>query len=227
MPRMPNPECGRVGTHDPAPRPGFVPVPAGVAPLLSSRLRAGTAALHRQTEVLLDLPGAIRTRNDYTAWLGRFLGLYEPLEGSLAAFGDWETAGIVPPRPGLGARLTADLIDLGADPGDHLRAPLALLPRLPAFAHALGARYVLEGSTLGGRLIGRELESRIGAEIAGATRFFGGHENKGDRSWRSFGIALDRFGSEHQSLQSDVVAGAERVFLAILAWFTPFREGRA
>jgi hypothetical protein len=50
---------------------------------------------------------------------------------------------------------------------------------------ALGL-YVIERATLGGRLILPDLEPRVGASIAGATRFFGGRGEAVDPMWRSF-----------------------------------------
>ena len=94
-------------------------------------------------------------------------------------------------------------------------------PDLPTFAHALGALYVLEGSTLGSRFILRDLETRIGAQIAGATRFLGGRGEAVRPMWQSFKAALDNFGREKPDLRADVVTGAERVFRAILVWFRP------
>jgi heme oxygenase len=227
MPRIRNRHVRQGAIDIPLAGTGCFPLFSAAPPPLSARLRAETATLHRDTEALLGLPGSIQTRNGYIAWLGRFLGLYEPLERSLATFGEWDAVNIAPPWPGHGANLTADLRDLGADPGACQRAPLTLLPRLPTFAHALGVRYVLEGSALGGRLIAQDVEARIGAEIANATRFFGGRGKAASSTWQHFRAALDRFGCEHPSLQVEVTTGAERAFVAILAWFAPFQAGLA
>jgi hypothetical protein len=61
------------------------------------------------------------------------IGLYEQLERPAAEFGESDITGIVLPRPGRGASLTAGLMDFGAHAGDRGRTPLALLPRLPPF----------------------------------------------------------------------------------------------
>ena len=192
-------------------------------PTLSALLREKTAPLHEEIETLLGLPGAIRTPDDYPAWLGRFLGIYEPLECTLAAFTEWGGAGISPPARDHAACLAADLIALGADPAAVPRTEPAWLPLLPAFPYALGALYVLEGATLGGRVILRDLEARIGPSIDGATSFFGGRGDTAGPMWKNFRAALDRFGLERPLDRDHVVEGAERTFRAILAWFEPFR----
>ena len=192
------------------------------APALSAQLRTGTISLHREIELVLGLPGAIRCQNDYVLWLGRYLGIYEPLEHLLAEFPDWDALDRARP-PNHTARLLDDLIAIGADPSALPRVEPAQLPALPTFAFALGASYVLEGATLGGRLILRDLQTRIGAPIANATRFFGGKSNTIGSGWPSFKSALDGFGDTHPKLQGNVVAGAERTFSAMLAWFAAFR----
>jgi heme oxygenase len=189
--------------------------------LLSVQLRTRTVSLHEQIEHLLGLPGAIRSRDDYVLWLGRFLGIYEPLERSLAVFEEWDVLGLARPVSHT-ACLAEDLAALGADSAGAPRIPPALLPELPAFAHAFGASYVMEGATLGGRLILRDLEARIGASISGATRFFGGRDDSAGPVWQNFKAALDAFGGAQPQHRSDVVAGAERTFRAMLAWFAPF-----
>jgi heme oxygenase len=189
---------------------------------LSSQLRTQTELLHACIEVLLELPDAIRTRDDYLLWLGRFFGFYEPLERSLLAFGEWDALGLSLPARGHTSGLADDLAALGIDPGGVPRMSSASLPDLPTFAHALGALYVLEGATLGGRLILRDVEARVGAPIAGATRFFGGRQAAVGPMWESFRAALDRFGRDCPQLRVDVVTGAERLFRALLAWFAPF-----
>jgi heme oxygenase len=213
---------------DVAPKPAGAAVPAFVTrpsmdeqSSLSAQLRARTTLLHRQTDQLLGLPGVIRTRNDYGRWLSRFLGLYDPLERSMAGFVEWRTFESPPPLVSHSACIAHDLTSLGIDPAGVTRAPPALLPALPTFPHALGALYVLEGATLGGRFILRDVKARIGGQILGAMRFFGGRGEEVGPMWHSFRTALDGFGREQPLLQGNVLTGAEDVFGAILAWFAP------
>jgi heme oxygenase len=206
---------GKISGYD-APRE-VIPSP----PSLPAQLRAQTALLHREVEIRLGLPGAIGNRDEYVVWLGRFFGLYEPLESSLADFSYWNDLGLE-----LGARnhcacLVADLAALSASIHDLPRAGRGVLPELPNFAHALGALYVLEGATLGGRVILRDLEARMRTAIFGATRFFGGRGDAVEPMWTTFRSAVDGFGQERPELRGDVVSGAERTFGAIKDWFAP------
>jgi heme oxygenase len=194
---------------------------------MSDQLRLGTTRLHKQAEELLALPGAIRDRHDYGSWLARFYGLYEPLEHGLTAFSEWGTFGIPLPTPSHSALLARDIMTLGADPDKIPRAAFAILPELPTFAHALGALYVLEGATLGGKIILRDLRVRIGDPIDQASLFFGGRRDAAGPMWLCFRTALDGFGRAQPQSRDDVVAGAVSCFQAILSWFAPFRAGAA
>jgi len=200
---------------------------AGSPLLLSAQLRERTAPLHREIESLLRLPGAICSRADYQDWLGHFLGLYDPLQRVLVTFSEWESLGLMMSARDHTGCLVDDLVALGIDPRELPRASPELLPDLPTFGHALGALYVIEGATLGGRLILRDLEPRIGVAIAGATRFFGGRGETVGPMWQSFRTALDDFGLKQPQLCADVGAGAERTFRAMLVWFAPFCAGAA
>jgi hypothetical protein len=79
------------------------PTPADAIPPLSALLRKKTAPLHKQIEALLRLRGGISTRADYREWLGRFLGLYDPLECALATFSGWDSLGLSMPSHGRAA----------------------------------------------------------------------------------------------------------------------------
>ena len=158
---------------------------------LTARLRVATAPVHGLIEARLGLPAAVRTLEDYAILLGRFAGIYRPLEQLLAEFPDWSDTGVALPARGHAECLAADLDALSVDPLTPPSIPHRLLPELPTFPHAVGGLYVLEGSTLGGRLIVRDLETRLGPAIAGATCFFGGRGELTVPMWRSFRAAVD------------------------------------
>lgn len=201
-------------------------VTSGNAPvLLSAELRARTATAHQRLENALGLPYSILSAGDYADWLGRFLGLYEPLEGALASFRDWPsfTAARLQSQS---ARIRCDLAAMGVDARAMPRASTSLLPALPTFPHAVGALYVMEGAKLGGRIILRDLDARLGAGIGGARSFFGGRGEAVPPEWIAFRAALDRFGIERPRVRGDVVRGAERTFEAMRVWFHPLCAAR-
>jgi heme oxygenase len=192
---------------------------------LSARLRADTAAEHERIESLLGLPGSLRSRGDYAAWLAGSRGLLAPLHRRLAALDGWAALGLDLAARSPLARLDDDLRRLGLDPGTVPEADGALLPRLPGLPQGLGALYVVEGATLGARVILRELRDRLGAELGGATAFLEGHGEATGERWRELRAALDAFGRRRPAAAPAVVAGARATFGAYGRWLGPRLRG--
>lgn len=190
---------------------------------LSLCLRRSTRELHQAVEVKLGLPWTITSRDNYVACLSRFHRLYRPLERQLRAFSDWPDHGLSPMGHVYAASLASDL-ELLLQPGAPLPpdAPSEACPNLPSFAHALGARYVLEGSTLGGEVILHHL-IRSGVDGAATARAFLGVGQQRPDGWRDFRAALDRYGKKWPKAVPHVVTGAERSFRAIGEWLQSSR----
>jgi heme oxygenase len=100
--------------------------------------------------------------------------------------------------------LAADLAKLGED------APVGRAVAFPVadFAAALGALYVVEGSSLGGRFIAPELESALGPI---PLAYYSGAGRAHPRPWRSVQAALAAFDSAGGDRDA-VVAGAQDAF---------------
>ena len=193
--------------------------------MLSETLKAQTRAHHDAAEaspamraVLAD-DLALPTYRDH---LARLLGFYGPLEPALASVDglrDW--------LPDLDARLVKagwladDLDALGPGPS----APAGHAPAFAA-AGALGALYVVEGSTLGGRLIGRHLARTLGVTPDAGARFYHSYGDDRGPRWTAMKAALDAFGEARPGDVPDVVAAAADTFGVLSAWMAaPLGEG--
>jgi heme oxygenase len=194
-------------------------IPAAATPL-SQQLKSETADSHRAVEARLGLPYSIAGLAQYRDCLTAFYRLYRPLEQVLAGFREWPALGIDIGERAQTPRLHSDLQELGVDPSQLCDAPAASLPHLPGFAHALGALYVLEGSTLGGQIILRHLRQVLGDRIAGADAFFSGHAQQTGTMWNSFRASLDAYGTQSPETTPDAIAGAESTFAAVGDWMT-------
>ena len=192
---------------------------------LSTTLKARTADSHRRVEQLLGLPGAIRDRQDYERWLGRFFGFYQPLESALAEVAEPDGHGIETTRHSH--RLADDLRTLEVEIFGLGRALPAELPGISTFAHGVGARYVLMGATLGGRCILRDLDARLGTGLGAATAFLRAGGPDAISSWPACRSAIDRFGIRYPQSRGDVIAGAIGTFDALHAWFVPFCDAQS
>ena len=77
-------------------------------------------------------------------------------------------------------------------------------------ASAIGARYVLLGSALGGRFVAAALERALGAPARGATRFFRRTGRDPSADWRRLRVALA--GTWEPAERVALIDGARRTF---------------
>lgn len=159
---------------------------------LLDHLRGATQQAHRRLEDELDLLRPPLSRELFTTLLQRFYGFHAAWEPGV--LGRPELASITAGRRRL-PQLAADLEALGMGARD-----IAALPRCPGAERlgqtaegALGSLYVMEGSTLGGKLITRALRSADWLPPAGLT-YFDPYGEEGGAMWRTFRQELQRLG---------------------------------
>jgi heme oxygenase len=182
---------------------------SGPAEELLVRLRRETSGLHRKVEEMTDLPGSVSTREDYVRLLGRLHGFHTAVEARLAdscwAAG-WLDLEIALPAHRRAHLLSADLESIGAVP----EKAAVRLPELDNIGQALGCLYVVEGSSLGGRVLAPAFRAVLGDV---PTAFFDSDERMHPHPWRSVMAGLRRFDLTAGSAD-DVVLGAQETFLA-------------
>lgn len=190
------------------------------SPGILARLKAETQAEHDAIERVLDLTSDSLTLAAYREWLARIYGFYRPVEARLHAV----------PGVDLRARrkcplLQADLRALGVDAA-RLRPVCAELPPLATAADRFGCLYVLEGATLGGRVIGRHIERVLAVTPPAGGRFFHGYGARTGPMWQAFRVALTAFAEAPQT-HDRIVAAAVTTFRTLRAWCEAHEEGRA
>lgn len=185
-------------------------------------LRSATAAAHGDLDAALDVLDRPWDTAVHRRWLELTWGLLAPLERALAG-----QARRDPGALDVAGRVRADLAldDLRAlAVPEHELARLPECPDVPAVpdrAAALGVRYVLDGSTLGGRLIARTV---VEAGVpAAATTSLTGREGTG-RRWRETTAAVDAAGPD---ALPGMTAAALATFAAYRAWLAPLVRPRA
>lgn len=182
-------------------------MPPLAAPPVAARLhlRDATRLLHERVEASVDLPARTRTRAGYRALLAALLGLHAPLERRLAAL-DWPSAGLDFEARRKAPLLAADLRALGVDPDAVPQRPL--WPAVDGLAAGFGCLYVLEGATLGGQIIAREVERTLGLGPGSGASFFGSYGREVGPMWRAFGRALDAYATTPERLERAAAAAA-------------------
>ncbi|MEO6072321.1 MAG: biliverdin-producing heme oxygenase [Burkholderiales bacterium] len=193
---------------------------------LSVRLRNETRVEHKLVEATCGLPDAVRNLADYKSCLLDFYGIFCPLERHIATFNEWSHPGLSLRRRSRVPSLRQDLRLLNVDPHLWREAPTRALPTLPRFSYALGALYVLEGSTLGGQIIMAALRERLHLPVDMPGGFFAGRGEETGPLWHQFRAVLDAYGQQFPEMETDVVDGARRTFNSIGLWFDA-RKGTA
>ena len=78
-------------------------------------------------------------------------------------------------------------------------------------AFAFGIGYVFEGSTLGGRMIYRHVEEKLGVKYDSGASYFWGYGEKTGLMWKEFLEDLNSFESHSQEAEA-IIAGANYAF---------------
>jgi heme oxygenase len=178
------------------------------SPILD-HLRSATRDLHDGLEARLDVFARVADPVRRREMVGRFLAFYRPAEAALAR--------VLADEPDLefdarrkAPALERDLRTLKVAPTDATLAD-APLATPTGRCEALGFLYVLEGSTLGGRVIDKQLRLR-GLSPEGLSFFQGYGEATGVR-WKAFCAVLERADDKTAAAR-----GARSAFVQMEAW---------
>lgn len=181
-------------------------------PLLSlrDRLRYATGKAHETLEGSLDLLRQPPEREYFARLLVRFHGFHRIWESAVAR----QLPNAVMPRPRLGL-IEQDLRALGLNENAiHAIAPCAPVACLGDHPDtALGSAYVLEGSTLGGRVITQHL-SKASWCPPGGLQYFNPYGDETVSNWR----AMLRHLAVAPGDPDQIVAGALRTFEILQEW---------
>ncbi len=148
-------------------------------------VRERTRPLHTQLEATIDISGQLVSKASYAQLLERYALVYAPLERDLAQQPEKIrriTSTFYKPKMPL---LEMDLAAIGSPPTSPFRQPLTL-PALETLDQTLGVLYVVEGSALGGQLLYREVEQRLGLNASNGAAFFSGSGEATSATWKTF-----------------------------------------
>lgn len=186
---------------------------------LRTRLRTETHEIHVELERALNLLDPKLTLARYGQLLQRFYGCYAPLEMALrelAVASSWRE--LLSQRWKTSA-LVADLNYLGTRSHEVERLPIAAnLPALANQADAMGALYVVEGSTLGGAVLSRHFADRFGLSRDRGLAFFNVYGDRTGEMWQRYLAALADYDNDHDAER--VVAAAKATFVSLAWWLT-------
>jgi len=179
---------------------------------LREALRQSTRADHERVDRLLKLDSPELTLARYGEFVRCAHAFHAAMEPAFEG-GPLEAWGIDMERRSKRAWLEDDLRHLALAP---LPPPETPPPRTkPAL---LGRAYVLEGATLGGRVLLERLSPRCGISPGGGATYLAGYAAETGRMWRSFVSALDAAPLTAAEAAA-CIAGARETFAAYEALF--------
>jgi heme oxygenase len=177
--KVPTDDIAPVGTSQ------TTPSRAPIATKLGETLRTATRSSHHGIDhhpLLTPLVRPELSLEHYGRVLRSFLWLYTPLQADFArsielAGGGFELADRI-------GWLNTDLASLGL--AKDLPADAWQPPVISSTAELVGALYVIEGSTLGGQVISRQISASIGLTASRGARFFNGWGEQTEARWQAF-----------------------------------------
>jgi heme oxygenase len=185
--------------------------------MLLARLGRETHHLHQRLENGLDLFRGDFTLDDYRGLLGLFYGYYLPWEARALTVAPW----LIRER-GKCALLEGDLVFLGLNASAVAAlARCRRLPPLDTMERVLGSMYVLEGATLGGRILERRMRSLFHLNEGGCA-FFSGYGDRTASRWKEFGAIVENC---PEASHGEVVASAVATFESIGQWLGGHQYG--
>lgn len=201
--------------------------------MILDQLREATATAHANLERQFDLKRRTSSLEAYKQILRDFVGFLRPLETRLSAqLGSLRELDM-PARCKL-ALLERDLVTLGDSTSTIDRLPTCDdAPIVDGAASAFGVLYVLEGSTLGGRVIAPLLEQRLGLNAAHGASYFNCYGARVAEMWNAFRHAICIFADDQKQaanvtgsltrqlpIPGQIVTTAQETFSTLAGWLS-------
>lgn len=185
--------------------------------LVLQNLRAETAPLHIALEERLPFFSPVLDPNHYQRLLQAYYGFYQPLETRLLDSHQVPADFVLTERLKT-ATLHGDLLALGLTEREIAGLPLCQsLPVTDSPEACLGVLYVLEGATLGGQILRREIAARLNLDATNGAAFLDIYGDATGRRWREFISYLASFPLEAAERQT-VVKAAQTTFACFESW---------
>lgn len=182
--------------------------------MLLQRLRSDTKEAHQALEKLI-IPRIknIQNNNDYIELLELFYGYFKPIENLL----DKHLGNNEIPEYSNRRKSESLIKDILAAGGAPSLKTCNVLPAITNAKEAIGAMYVLEGSTLGGKIISKMIMQCLSLSSDEAISFFTGYREDSDRMWSSFTAALNACTNNPEE-QHRIAQAANDTFIKFKNW---------
>lgn len=179
--------------------------------MLAENLKEQTLRYHQQLEKkLVSQIKGLTTKEDYLQLLQLFYGYFGGLEDRINLFIDQNILPDHAQRRKTGA-IADDIMALDGQPVN--KATGDALPEINNAYQALGALYVIEGSTLGGSIISKMVSGKLG--LASGFSFFNSYGESTHQMWEAFKAILDK---QPLETQPAIIEAANSTFFKFKTW---------
>ena len=176
--------------------------------MLSEKLKENTKIAHIELEkVLVQKIKSIDTTNDYLEILIYFYRFFAPLEKTVISQLEDSLTDVAQRR-----KMEWILEDVNYFSAS--RPKISVYPHTPEISNplqAIGALYVIEGSTLGGQVICKMVSQRLGIDPENGFSFFSGYGERTASMWEKFKNFINSRSWTPEE-EKEVINAAERTF---------------
>lgn len=181
--------------------------------MLIEQIRQSTRQAHQELDQqVYPLIQQIKDDNSYVKMLETFYGYYKPVYGLLDMYLSNETVPDYTER----RRPEAILNDIN---NFSERSEIALCSDVPVVSNisqALGAFYVLEGSTMGGQIISKKIAANLELNTNNGLSFFNSYGENNKNMWSNFLVSLNE---QEKDLNTDeIILTAYKTFSKFRNW---------
>jgi heme oxygenase len=183
--------------------------------MLADHLKTETLLNHQQLEKLLvGRMKAIRSKEEYLQLLQLFYGYFGGLEKKINLYiTEKELPDYAERRKS--AALANDINSMSGVPVANAEG--SQLPEIGNVAQAFAALYVIEGSTLGGKIISQMIARQLELTDGHGLSFFDSYGDATAQMWTRFKDALNTQGNTKPE-QDDVIYTANQTFIKFKNW---------
>jgi len=186
--------------------------------MILEKIRSATSSAHKELEessLMKHFSDRTITKPIYTEILNRFYGYLHPLELTLNRYSE-----ISAYLPDYHQRRRSTTISEDLRTMNGLYAEPSYCSNLPVInsaGKAFGCLYVMEGSTLGGKVISGILQEKLGITNTTGAAFFYGYGKETGEKWKTFREALGVFSAQYNN-DEEIISGAEETFIRFREW---------
>lgn len=183
--------------------------------MLSERLKRETQQSHLELEKLI-IPKIknIQSTIHYSKLLQVFYGFFKPVEVLIDEHINTENFSDHNER----RKAAIILSDIKQIEPTITFVPVANdLPKVENTTQALGAMYVLEGSTLGGKIISKMIVQALQLKSKDAVQFFSGYGEATEERWNAFKTSLENYTTSIEE-EDQLINAANETFVKFKNW---------